>query len=200
MLLKFCQYLAEDNCQPWKTVLGSTEIRGRPLIELLYLMEEGMIEENEWNQRSEKFHLDELNFRNKTYLFDVIFAIQELKTELIIGPNYNNVNMLCNKSYKNIREVMKRYTKDSESPLSEMKLNIIEYLLTMIECGLKDITDEHLRNFSLDSLESLYVNYVKQAYYSVRYPNEYDKLASVKSIPLTMADFNDMKATFIRTN
>lgn len=44
MLLKLCQYLAEDNCQPWKTELGLTQIRGMSLIELLYSMEEHMIE------------------------------------------------------------------------------------------------------------------------------------------------------------
>lgn len=71
----------------------------------------------------------------------MLFAIQDLKTELIIGPNYQNVNILCNKSYRNVREVMKRYTKDSTSPLSELKLNIMEYLTTMIECGVKGLVD-----------------------------------------------------------
>jgi len=78
-----------------------------------------MIEDNEWNMRSsDKLHLHELSYRNKTYLFDVVFAVQDLKTELVIGPNYANVAMLSSKSYRNMREVMKRYTKDAVSPLS----------------------------------------------------------------------------------
>jgi len=81
-----------------------------------------------------------------------------------------------------------------------MKLNIMEYLSTMAENGSKEVVQEHLRNFSLDNLEELYVNYVKQAYYSVRHPSEYDKLTSLAMVPLAMTDFKDIKATFIQTS
>lgn len=146
-----------------------------------------MIENNFWDQELGG-QLGTLTLRNQTHLFRIAFAIQSLKTELIIGPNYQNIDLVYKEPYGAMKKIMKRYTKDAESPIYEMKLNIIEYLLTMIEGGLTNVVNEHLSNVSPNSLEILYCNCLKQAYFSIVKKAELDRAEHINDIRLSDSD------------
>ena len=91
MLISFCQYLAEDNCQEWKEAIGNYVVKNTKAVNLILKMLIHMINDYEWNRSMDIDSIDRLTERNQPHQFAIAMAIIEFLTELMIGPCYSNI-------------------------------------------------------------------------------------------------------------
>ncbi len=193
LLIKFHQFICEDNCKEFKNFFR-LKILPNDTIDRLQrwtTMFQKMSDSCQWHYNYNKGDINNFERSHRPYLLPLTTGIFENLAELCTGPFPENQLKIYTYIYDRYNGFLKRFFRDADSEFYRAKLTLIEFMLSMLEGMHPDIISYHTTNFELTNLNFVIVNSFKQLYYCLGKKDSFDK-KKMSDYSLGLKDYKEM--------
>ena len=198
LLIKFHQYLCEDNCEQFKELMR-TKILPNDTIDRVQrwtTIFQRLSDNCQWHCNYIKGEINDYERFHRPYLFPLATLAFDNLAELCTGPYLPNQLKVYTYIYDRYNGILARYWRDPDSDFYKAKLSLIEFIVCMVEGNDPKVINYQTTNLELTNMFTIIVNSLRQLFYCIarKDPFEKDKMSDY---PLYMKDYDEIQNAFL---
>lgn len=197
LLIKFHQFLCEDNCLLFKEFFATKTLKADTIdrTQRFTTIFQKLSDNFQWHYNYEKGCIDKFTSSHRSHLFVIATGVFENLAELCTGPNKMNQMKVYTLIFDRYVGLLKRYCQDTESEFYRTKLALIDFFMTLIEGLEPDILTYQVTNLELSVINTLMIDSLKQAFFCIVKKDPFDK-KRLDDYKITMADYEPIINAF----
>jgi len=197
LLLKFHQFLCEDNCQLFKDYFAKKTLKADTIdrTQRWTTIFQKLSDNFQWHYNYEKGEINEFDSTHRPHLLVMATGVFENLAELCTGPHHENQKKTFSFIFDRYTGFLKRYVRDYDSEFYKTKLALFEFFMTLIEGFDPEIISYQVTNLELNTLNTIMIDSLKQAFYCIVKKDPFDK-KRMSDYVLKMEDFDLIRDAF----
>lgn len=198
ILIKFHQYLCEDNNEQFKRYMREKILPGDTIdrVQRWTTIFQKISDNCQWHYNYVKGEINDYERWHRPYLFPLATLVFDNLAELCTGPNKENQKKIYTFIYDRYNGFLRRYWRDVNSEFYQAKLSLLEFIVCMAEGNDPAVLNYQTTNLELTNLFTVIVDSLRQLFYCVARKDKFEK-KKMSDYPLYMKDFNEIQSAFL---
>ena len=197
ILIKFHQYLCEDNSINFKKLMSEAKLKNDKIdrVQRWTTILQRMSDEFEWHLNYVKGEINDFEKFHKAHLFNLAVGVFDNLAELCSGPCTENQKKIYTYIWDRYIGLFQRYWRDSNTDFYKMKLSFMDFVISLIEGENIQIINYQISQIELNNIFFVAINSLKQAFYCIVKKDAFDK-KNMSDYVLKMTDFTEIEYAF----